>query len=72
MSRVKQKSGKEIELMKTKFEIKPECYQNYKSNTAGIRNYENIKLRQYLPAEGAGVIAMQNKAKVKMSSCEKN
>ena len=70
--RVKQKSGKEIELMKIKLMIKPECYQNYKSNTAGIRNHKDIKLCQYLPAEGAGVIAMQNKAKVKMSSCEKN
>ena len=46
--------------------------QNNESNTIGIKYHKDIKLRQYLPAEGAGVIAMQNKAKVKMSSCEKN
>ena len=41
-------------------------------NTAGIRNHEDIKLRQDLPAGGAGVIATQNEAKMMMSSCENN
>ena len=46
--------------------------QNNESNTIGIRFHKDIKLRQDLPAGGAGVIATQNEAKVKMSSCENN
>ena len=44
--------------------------QNNKSTTPGIKNHEDNKLRQYLPAGGAGVIARQNEAKMKMSPRE--
>ena len=44
--------------------------QNNESNTIGIKYRKDIKLRQHLPAGGAGVIATQNEAKVKMSSCK--